>query len=110
MDECSPFAAVFGCFLPCVALVEKGEVVLMLFTEGVEVATLRAVSAESGEQSLTRKTAYVHTVEVAHTHTHTHTHTTHTLPTHSTHPHPLPTFFANAVNAPNAQIQRSKVA
>jgi len=31
MNECSPFAAVFGCFLPCVALVEKGEVVLILF-------------------------------------------------------------------------------
>lgn len=65
MNECSPFAAVFGCCLPCVALVEKGEVVLILFAEGVEMATLRAVSAESGEQSLAWKTASVHTVEVA---------------------------------------------
>ena len=52
MNECSPFAAGFGCFLPCVALVEKGEVLLVLVAEGVEVATLRAVSAESGGQSL----------------------------------------------------------
>ena len=65
MYKCSPFAAVFGCFLPGVVLVEKGEVVLILFTKGVEVATLRAVSAESGEQSLAWETAHVHTVEVA---------------------------------------------
>ena len=65
MNECSPFAAVFGCFLPCVALVEKGEVVLILFAKGVEVAALRAVSAESGGQSLAWKTACVHTVGVA---------------------------------------------
>jgi len=39
-----------------VALVEE---------EGVEVASLRTVSAESGGQSLAWKTAYVHSVEVA---------------------------------------------
>jgi len=65
MNDFSPFAAVFGCCLPCVALVEEGEVVLVLFAECVEVASLGAVSAESGGQSLAWKTAYVHSVDVA---------------------------------------------
>ena len=65
MNERSPFVAVFGCFLPGVALVKKGEVVLILLTKGVEVATPGAVSAESGGQRLAWKTALVHTVEVA---------------------------------------------
>ena len=65
MNNSFPFLAVVGVDKPGVGLVDERKVINDEFSPGGEMTTLRAVATESGEESLAREAALIHSDKVA---------------------------------------------
>ena len=65
MNNSSPFLAIGGVNKPRIGLMDNRKVINDEFPPSGEMTALGTVAAESGEQSLERKSALIHSGEVA---------------------------------------------